>query len=95
MLNNGRMLIFGTKKSASRIAPASTLHIDGSFYPIFLKLVTVIGNIGGQALPFCYALLSDKSSKTYVELLENVAHVILSLFYVDVISISSMPSTVI
>lgn len=70
-----RVLIFGRPRSIQILKECTVWHGDGTFEvtpPLFYQVFVVHGHRFGAAHPFLYALLPNKTRKTYRALLEGI-----------------------
>lgn len=66
------MIIFATRSKLLALGRCETIYVDGTFKTcprLFKQLFTIHGLFGRCVVPLVYVLLSDKSAKTYYELL--------------------------
>jgi hypothetical protein len=72
---DNRIMVFGDVEMLPRLASATTLHMDGTFWVvpfIFAQLLTIHSMIYGQMLPFFYVLLPGKSEAVYNEMFQMI-----------------------
>ena len=73
------VLVYCTEEDLRRLSRCSTIYIDGTFksapWP-YTQFVTIHGLFLGRAIPFVYALLEDKLTGSYRELINHVKGVV-------------------
>ncbi|CAF1441808.1 unnamed protein product, partial [Didymodactylos carnosus] len=70
-----RLLVFGSKWGIEYLSEVDTWHMDGTFKtrPLsFRQLYIIHGYRNGYMIPTVYALTSDKSGKTYEQILKTI-----------------------
>lgn len=76
------IVIFSTAEDLIKLCSFETIYVDGTFScvpKIYKQLYTFHGFIGDRQFPFLYCLLSNKSSGTYVSLINNIKSLAMSL----------------
>ena len=63
-----RLLVFSTDDNLQKLSSAPVLYGDGTFYActgLFYQLYTIHADVGGQLFPLVFALLPNKTQRTY------------------------------
>lgn len=84
-----RMLIFTTKENLKKLATSEHWFIDGTFDvvpSIFSQMFSIHCIINTKVIPLVYALLPNKSKKTYITLLNQLLELEANLKPVSVMS---------
>ena len=73
--DNERILIFGRAEVKNWVHLVKKIYVDGTFSlapELFSQIVVVLAERGGYAIPICYALLPDKSHRSYCRMIELI-----------------------
>jgi len=74
-----RILIFGTRSNLRHLCDSPTILGDGTFYcctRLFCQLYSLHGDIGGTLFPLVFALLPNKTERTYLRLFSMLKDVV-------------------